>query len=79
MFEFQSGLTFQNKGIDVLAVGELLIDFISQDYDDTSDHAVYHTCFGGSPTNIAMNLINLGARSQIVAAVDQDRLGSYLI
>lgn len=79
MFELHQSLSLQDKDMDVLAVGELLIDLISEDYADDGEHAVYHRFFGGSPANIAMNLRKLGARSQMVAAVGEDRLGSFLI
>lgn len=64
---------------DILAVGEILVDLISSDYDDTGEEVAYHRYFGGSPGNIAMNLNQLGVRSKIAAAVGQDRMGDFLI
>ncbi|NEN83588.1 carbohydrate kinase family protein [Paenibacillus elgii] len=79
MFEFKQVLDFEDRQNDVLMVGELLIDLISADYEDAFEGAAYHKFFGGSPANIAMNVKKLGGRSQIAAAVGEDRLGMFLI
>ena len=55
MFSFDSKLNFSNKEIDVFTIGELLVDMISNDYDDNFDCNQYTKHFGGSPANIAMN------------------------
>jgi fructokinase len=62
----------------VLTVGELLIDLISADYEDTGEGAVYTRHFGGSPANIAMNLNKLGVRAQVASSVGTDRMGDFL-
>ncbi|AIQ70232.1 hypothetical protein [Paenibacillus graminis] len=41
MIGFQDRLVFENKSNDLLAVGELLIDMISNEYDDTFQSAGY--------------------------------------
>lgn len=79
MFGFEQSIKFDNKSNDVLAVGELLIDLISEDYDDTLNGTVYHRFFGGSPANIAMNARKLGIRTQVAAAIGKDRMGGFLI
>ncbi|CAM3539157.1 carbohydrate kinase family protein [Marinicrinis lubricantis] len=79
MFEFQNVITFQDRAIDVLTIGELLIDLIAAEYDDALEDTAYYRFFGGSPANIAMNLRKLGINSQIAAAVGKDRLGDFLI
>jgi fructokinase len=57
--------------IDILCVGEVLIDFIGHQEDvlinETRD---YHRYLGGSPTNVAMNKIRINAT--MVAAVGDD-------
>lgn len=66
--------------IDILCVGEALIDFIGQQsgaqINDTSD---YHRYLGGSPTNVAMNSARLGLKSAVVSSVGNDGFGSYII
>tara|TARA_R110002050_G_scaffold40258_1_gene98542 strand:+ start:7218 stop:8156 length:939 start_codon:yes stop_codon:yes gene_type:complete len=67
------------KNIDILCVGEVLIDFIGHQKDvlinNTRD---YHRYLGGSPTNVAMNSARLGLRSQMVATVGDDGFGEYI-
>lgn len=79
MFKFNEEIKFPNKKYDILAVGELLIDMISEDYDDDFQGSTYNKFFGGSPANIAMNTKKLGINSHIAAAVGKDGLGSFLI
>lgn len=78
MFKFEDTISFSQKKYDLMTMGELLIDMISDRYDDFGSH-VYHRYFGGSPSNIAMNTKRLGINPTIVAAVGKDDLGSYLI
>lgn len=68
----------ENKEYDVLAVGELLIDMISEDYSDLFEGNVYHRYVGGSPSNIALNMERLGGKSIVAAAVGRDGTGDYL-
>ena len=78
MLKFQDTLNCSNKSIDVFAMGELLIDMISTDYDDLNSNT-YTKYFGGSPANIAMNMARLGANSIIYSCVGKDNLGDFLI
>lgn len=71
VFALEKSLPLAAKEIDVLTVGEVLIDMIETD-------GVYQAHFGGSPANIAMNVQALGGRSSLVAAVGKDRLGQFL-
>lgn len=79
MLEFNRPLALHNKENDVLTVGELLVDLISEDYGDHHEGSSYRKYFGGSPANIAMNLRKLGVRSQLAAAVGEDGLGRSLL
>lgn len=67
------------KNIDILCVGEVLIDFIGHQKDvlinNTRD---YHRYLGGSPTNVAMNSARLGLKSKMVATVGNDGFGEYI-
>lgn len=65
--------------IDILCVGEVLVDFIGQQegvlINETRD---YHRYLGGSPTNVAMNSTRLGLNTIMVATVGNDGFGSYI-
>ncbi|MDR4945220.1 carbohydrate kinase family protein [Neobacillus cucumis] len=79
MFKFNEKIELQDKSNDLLTVGELLIDMISADYDDDFSCNSYHKFFGGSPSNIAMNVKKLGICSRVASAVGKDGLGKFLI
>lgn len=79
MFDFDKAMHFKKKNYDVLTAGELLVDLISAEYGDSFQGDTYHKHFGGSPSNIAMNLRKLGKRSIVASAVGDDLLGQFLI
>jgi len=63
----------------VLAVGELLIDFISTNYAESLDDvSTFERLPGGSPANMAGNLARLGQAAGLVATVGNDDMGAYL-
>ena len=68
------------KTIDIICVGEVLIDFIGHEVNasvkKTKD---YHRYLGGSPTNVAVNTARLGLKSVLVATCGDDGLGEYII
>lgn len=65
--------------IDVLTVGELLIDMISNDYtDEEFSNAGFRKYFGGSPGNIVINMSKLGFKSAIVSNVGNDGFGRFI-
>ncbi len=68
-----------NSIIDILCVGEILIDFIGHQSEvginKTRD---YHRFLGGSPTNVAMNSARLGLNSVLVSSVGNDGFGEYI-
>ena len=70
----------KNKNIDILCVGEVLIDFIGHQSDvlinNTRD---YHRYIGGSPTNVALNTTRLGLNSILVATGGNDNLGEFIL
>jgi len=67
------------KDIDILCVGEVLVDFIGHQsgvlINNTRD---YHRYLGGSPANVAMNAARLGLKSVMVATVGDDGFGEYI-
>lgn len=78
MFDLNDRLHFKDKPSDVLSVGELLVDMIAAEYNEESGSNAYHRYFGGSPSNIAMNVRKLGIRSNVASAVGNDALGRFL-
>lgn len=70
----------EKKHIDILCVGEALIDFIGTQVEEpihkTKD---YHRYLGGSPTNVAMNMARLGLNVEMVATVGTDGFGDYIL
>jgi sugar/nucleoside kinase (ribokinase family) len=79
MLKLDEKIDFSNKPNDILTVGELLIDMISDDYDENFTSNTYHKFFGGSPSNIAVNVKKLGIKSLVSSAVGEDGFGNFLI
>jgi fructokinase len=68
------------KTIDIISVGEVLIDFIGHEVNTSINKTKdYHRFLGGSPTNVAVNAARLGLKSILVATCGQDGLGEYII
>lgn len=66
--------------MDVFSVGELLIDFISEDYIDDFSKAVSFRQFqGGSPANMCLNMHLLGNDTKLVCSVGSDAMGKFLL
>ena len=64
---------------DIISIGELLIDMVSSDYaEDLSQADTFHRMPGGSPANMAGNLVRLGKKVALVASVGTDEAGRYL-
>ena len=68
------------KTIDIICVGEVLIDFIGHEVNTSITRTKdYHRFLGGSPTNVAVNAARLGLKSVLVATCGQDGLGDYIV
>lgn len=68
------------KPIDIICIGEVLIDFIGHEVNTSINRTKdYHRFLGGSPTNVAVNSSRLGLHSILVASCGQDGLGDYVI
>jgi fructokinase len=64
----------------IMILGESLIDFLSQEYsDDIENVEVFTKHAGGSPANIASNLINFGIEPFFITRVGNDPFGRFLI
>lgn len=67
------------RNIDILCVGELLIDFIGHQIGEKINNTRdYHRYLGGSPTNVAMNCARLGLNPILIATVGDDGFGEYI-
>jgi fructokinase len=68
------------KNIDIICIGEVLIDFIGHEVNTSINRTKdYHRFLGGSPTNVAVNAARLGLNSVLVATCGQDGLGDYIV
>jgi fructokinase len=68
------------KTIDIICVGEVLIDFIGHEVNTAINRTKdYHRFLGGSPTNVAVNASRLGLKSALIATCGQDGLGEYIV
>ena len=69
----------RSKKYDILAVGELLIDFISTDFADNLDEVQnFKRLLGGSPANMCMNMARLGNSAKLLASLGNDDMGRYV-
>ena len=63
---------------DVLALGEVVIDLISEQIVSTLAEADHYTRFlGGEVTNVALNIAKLKGRAAVVGCVGDDGFGRY--
>ena len=68
------------KTIDIICVGEILIDFIGHEINTSINKTKdYHRFLGGSPTNVAVNASRIGLKPILVASCGQDGLGDYIV
>ncbi len=66
--------------IDLLAIGEILVDLISTEpVENLQAASVFRRMQGGSPANLCANLARLGGRSALVAKVGSDAFGRFLV
>ncbi|WP_143287292.1 carbohydrate kinase family protein [Caloramator quimbayensis] len=72
-------INFDNKIYDLLTIGELLIDMISNEFSEKFSCNSYIRKFGGSPSNIAINAKKLGVNSLPISCVGNDGFGDFLI
>ncbi|GGH58749.1 sugar kinase [Paenibacillus silvae] len=79
MFGLDESIKLERRSNDLLAIGELLVDMISNEYGDHAGSDGYTRFFGGAPSNIAINVKRLGIRSRIASAVGEDGFGTFLL
>ncbi len=78
-FSFSKKQALSSGEIDLLAVGEVVVDLISSEETGSFAGAEnFRRYFGGSPANITMNLSMLGHKTSLISRVGNDGLGDYL-
>jgi sugar/nucleoside kinase (ribokinase family) len=67
------------KPLDVLTIGEMVVDFISAEKTDTlSNASTFRRYLGGSPANIAVYVSKLGGESAVIAKTGIGAFGTFL-
>ncbi len=67
------------KPLDVLTIGEMVVDFISAEKTDTlSNASTFRRYLGGSPANIAVYVSKLGGASAVIAKTGIGAFGQFL-
>lgn len=64
--------------LDVLALGELLIDMVAEDIGDLVGATSFHKAAGGAPANVAVGVVRLGRQAGFVGCVGDDPFGRFL-
>ncbi|MGB0523103.1 MAG: carbohydrate kinase family protein [Flammeovirgaceae bacterium] len=73
-------MTSDFQTYDLLAVGELLIDLLSNENNTLlQDSQLFHKHPGGSAANLATNLAKQGKKTALVSCVGNDGFGHFLI
>jgi fructokinase len=67
------------KTIDIICIGELLIDYIGKQEDTLQNTTEFEAFVGGSPTNVAINMSKLGLKSALVASCGEDNFGEFAL
>jgi len=79
MVEGQGGFHIPGGDLDVLAVGETVVDLISvEETDWLRDARTFRKYQGGSPANIAVYVAKLGGKSAVVSKTGIGAFGQFL-
>ncbi|MCB0209729.1 MAG: carbohydrate kinase [Anaerolineae bacterium] len=72
-------MTQSEPNLDLLAIGEVLIDFISMEVVDSLREAdTFRRYLGGSPANIAVNMAKLGCQAAIAGKTGIGAFGQFI-
>ena len=66
------------KEFDVIALGELLIDFTMHGESEQGNN-LFEACPGGAPCNVLAMLNKLGKKTAFLGKVGQDQFGTCLL
>ncbi|MFB0562785.1 MAG: carbohydrate kinase family protein [Candidatus Lokiarchaeia archaeon] len=64
---------------NVIAIGEILIDFVASEPVSYVEVPSFQKCFGGSPMNTIVGVSRLGVSSGVITAVGDDSFGKFLM
>lgn len=67
------------RDIDVVCVGEALVDLLPNRRGPLEEVESFHRCVGGAPANVAVGLARLRSRVGFLGLVGDDPFGRYLI
>jgi sugar/nucleoside kinase (ribokinase family) len=67
-----------HSSLDLLSVGEVLLDFIAPDADDLAAAKDFVQLPGGAPANVTVAVTRLGGRAAFAGAVGNDPFGRML-
>lgn len=72
-------MSTDNQDIDVLTIGETVVDFISTEaVDGLSEATTFRRYLGGSPANIAVNVAKLGGKAAVISKTGIGAFGQFL-
>ena len=72
-------MTIERAGLDLYAIGEVVVDFISISVADSLAEAkIFHSFVGGQPANLAIDLALLGRNTALAACVGDDGFGKMI-
>jgi fructokinase len=72
-------MTSEQAGLDLYAIGEVVIDFISTCMADSlAEVKKFHSFVGGQPANLAIDLALLGRKTALAACVGNDGFGKKI-
>lgn len=63
----------------MISIGEVLIDFISEELGTINNVKGFQKCPGGAPANFAVGLARLGVNIAFIGKVGDDPFGEYLL
>lgn len=70
----------RSRNLDILCVGELLVDLMTTDYADKLDgNRLFRPVQGGSPANLCLNMVHLGKDARLVSTIGRDDIGEFLL
>ena len=63
----------------LIAIGEIIVDFVSIEPVSYERTSAFEKCFGGAPMNTAVGVARLGVSAGVITAVGKDPFGDFLI
>jgi fructokinase len=67
------------KEFDAICIGEIIVDFISQEFGkNIADVSIFSKFAGGAPANVAMGMAKLGLKVAFSGRVGKDPFGDFL-